>query len=59
MVKKKFDIKQALVAGSNVASKATSWLAGLTVGAFLVGFVLNLALDGVERKERRVKTIKN
>lgn len=59
MVKKKFDIKQTLVAGSNVISKMTGFLAGATVVAFLVGFGLNLALDGVERKERRARTIKN
>lgn len=57
MVKRKFDIKQTLIAGSNVVSKTTGFLAGATVVAFLVGFGINLALDCVERKERRVKPI--
>jgi len=45
--------KEVLFITGNLLSKVTGILAGTTVVAFLVGLGVNIALDGIERKERR------
>lgn len=44
--------KDFLFVTGNMLAKATGIFSGLAVVAFLAGLVVNIALDGVERKER-------